>query len=327
MTLLKRCASWALVPALLLSARVGLADSERPDPDAVESENGLADLGTAPDGTALVETLSLRHRSIGELDWHTDYASAYRQAREEGKMLFVFFRDDEHPRIADIYEKDVLASRELAEPLSATVRVVLPLTARRPFEVPEQPELTLLSHSSMKYMYSRQGIVMIDLTSPDSEHYGRVVSAHPFSQGRHYTARATKIVLGLPEGSVTQRALIYAVRMHPAPPVSTTAGKCHGYLCQQAQQSSRLMARYGSVGHHDWGTRSGEISAQTGRSAQEVAAMSGNHSLIEAAIEVVNQWYGSPAHWGIMSAPAAIFGYDLVRDAAGNWWGTGLFAN
>jgi hypothetical protein len=49
--------------------------------------------------------------------------------------------------------------------------------------------------------------------------------------------------------------------------------------------------------------------------------------LIDAAIQVVDQWYGSPAHWGIMSAPAAIFGYDLVRDSAGNWWGTGLFAN
>ena len=26
-------------------------------------------------------------------------------------------------------------------------------------------------------------------------------------------------------------------------------------------------------------------------------------------------------------APASIFGYDLVHDSAGNWWGTGLFAN
>ena len=32
------------------------------------------------------------------------------------------------------------------------------------------------------------------------------------------------------------------------------------------------MATYGSVGHHDWGTRYGEIATQTGRSAMEVAA-------------------------------------------------------
>jgi hypothetical protein len=87
------------------------------------------------------------------------------------------------------------------------------------------------------------------------------------------------------------------------------------------------MARYGSVGHHDWWLRYGEIASATGRSAQEVAAMSNSHTLIEAAIELVDQWYWSPSHWAIMSAPAAVFGYDLVKGPWGNWYGTGLFAN
>ena len=59
---------------------------------------------------------------------------------------------------------------------------------------------------------------------------------------------------------------------------------------------------------------------------KKAAAVSGNRSLIEAAIEVVDMWYGSPAHWGIMSSPATIFGYDLVRAPSGNWYGTGIFA-
>lgn len=322
---LKYCAlSATVVFAFCALAR---AESELPESAESDPQTELADVGAAPDGSSLLDSFPANRRLIGELDWHTDYTSAYRQAQTEGKMLLVLFRDEEHSRIADIYEKDVLASPELRESLSGVVRVAIPLTAPRPFRIPELPGLPLISHSSFKFMYGRQGIAVLDLVSRDSEHYGQVVSAHPFSAGRHYTTRSTKIVLGLPQGTVTQRALIYAVRLHPAAPISTTDGKCHGYLCKKARESSHLMAMYGSVGHHDWGTRSGDIAFNTGRSAQEVAAMSGNQSLIEAAQEVVNQWYGSPTHWGIMSAPAAIFGYDLVRDSAGNWWGTGLFAN
>jgi hypothetical protein len=265
-------------------------------------------------------------RTIGALEWHTSYSAAFKQATAEKKQLFLFFRDEKNPRLADLYEKEVLGSQDLAEPLAEVVRVVLPLDAKRPFRIPENPDQTLMSHSSFQYMYDRQGIAVIDLTDSDSELHGHVVSAHPFSSGKHYTVRSTKIVLGLPAGTVTQRALIYAVRLHPAAPSSTVDGKCHDYLCKQARSSSKLMAAYESVGHHDWGTRYGAIASNTGKSAQEVAAMGGNVPLVDAAVIVVDQWYGSPAHWSIMSAPASIFGYDLVRAPSGNWYGTGIFA-
>jgi hypothetical protein len=264
-------------------------------------------------------------RELAQKDGRAD--PEQREARDAGKMLFVFFRDEEHPRIADFYEHDVLSHDDMHDALSAVVRVVVPLDTSCPICDPEESTPRLLAHDSFKYMYGRQGISVIDLTNPNSELYGQVISAHPFTPGRYYTVRGTKTVLGLPHGTVTQRALIYAVRIHPAAPVSTTDGKCHTSLCKMAREASRLMVQYGSVGHHDWGNRYGAIAAETGRSASEVAAMAGNIGLIDAAIQVVDQWYGSPVHWGIMSAPAAIFGYDLVRDSAGNWWGTGLFAN
>jgi hypothetical protein len=290
-------------------------------------DSDFTETGEIPDREMLARWLSPDGRKIGDLEWHTDYTQAYRQARDERKMLLIFFRNEANSRIAGFYERDVLTSAELRESLSRVVRVVLPLDAVRPFRAPEIPDLKMLDHSSFKYMYHRQGIAMIDLTDPDSELYGMVVSAHPFTPGMHYTVRGTKLVLNLPKGTVTQRALVYAVRLHPAAPVSTTDGKCDSYLCKQARHSSNLMMAYGSVGHHDWGTRYNEIAAAKGKSAMEVAAMAGNTGLIQAAIQVVDQWYGSPAHWQIMSAPASIFGYDLVHDSAGNWWGTGLFAN
>ena len=336
---LMKCAMIASMLPLVLAARPLPADPLLLAILPLTPDAELAELGAVPDGSALQEGSAIQEgsviqelmpfegRTIGKLEWHADYSAAYREAREARKMLFVFFRDEDHPRIADFYEHDVLANSDMHEALSKVVRVVVPLDTMRPLQSPEEPSLPLLTHDSFKYMYGRQGIAMIDLTNPDTELHGQVISAHPFTPGRYYTVRGTKTVLGLPHGTVTQRALIYAVRIHPASPASTTDGKCHGYLCKMARESSKLMAQYGSVGHHDWGNRYGVIAAETGRSASEVAAMAGNIGMIDAAIQVVDQWYGSPAHWGIMSAPAAIFGYDLVRDSAGNWWGTGLFAN
>jgi hypothetical protein len=324
---LTKCALIASTLSLVLSANPLLADSLSQETPAVAPDSEPTELTAIPDVGAALRLSPSAGRTIGKLDWHTDYSAAYREARESQKMLFVLFRDENHPRIADFYEHDVLAHQDLHDPLLAVVRAVVPLTTAQPVLDSEAPEAPLLKHDSFKYMYGRQGIAMIDLTNPESELHGQVVSAHAFTPGRYYTVRGTKTVLGLPTATVTQRALIYAVRIHPAAPISTTDGKCHSYMCKMARESSKLMAQYGSVGHHDWGNRYGVIAAQTGRSASEVAAMAGNIGLIEAAIQVVDQWYGSPAHWGIMSAPAAIFGYDLVRDAAGNWWGTGLFAN
>jgi hypothetical protein len=293
---------------------------------AAASRDSKSDFDSAPGELIPTGEVDIE-RTIGVLPWHTSYSAAYREARARHKMLFLFFRDDAKPRIADAYEANVLADLELERPLSEVVRVVLPIDAKRPFRVPERPGLTLLSHPAFTFMYKRQGVAMIDLTDSESPHYGQVVSAHPFTPGLHYTVRGTRTVLSLPEGSVTQRALVYAVLMHPAAPISTTDGECHGYLCEMARHSSRLMANYGSVGHHDWGTRYSEIASKTGKSAQEVAAMSANPALVEAAIEVVNQWYGSPAHWAIMSTPAKIYGYDFFRAPGGGWYGTGIFAN
>jgi len=323
---MKSLMNYALIAStlsLVLATRPLSAD---PQPDSTPVA-GPSEADPTPDAPALPEAPPVEVRTIGKLEWHIDYSAAYHEAREARKMLFVFFRDESRPRIADLYEHDILSHGDTHEALSAVVRVTVPLDSLCPNCDADEAGQRMLSHHSFKYMYGRQGIAMIDLTNSDAQLHGKVVSAHPFTPGRYYTVHGTRTVLGLPQGTVTQRALIYAVRIHPASPVSTTSGKCHGYMCKMANESSKLMAQYGSVGHHDWGNRYGNIAAQTGRSGSEVAAGAGNMNLIDAAIQVVDQWYGSPAHWGIMSAPAAIFGYDLVRDSAGNWWGTGVFAN
>lgn len=274
-----------------------------------------------------VPTTDSTERKIGELVWHTDYATAYEEARQSKKMLFIFFRDENRPHVADSYERDVLAQSQLHDKLDKVVRVVLPLDVATPGKPLETDVARLLDHSAFDFMYKRQGIAMLDLTDKHSPLFGQVVSAHPFSQGRFYTAHGTELVLGLPRGTITQRTLIWAVREHAAGPLSTT-GKCHDVLLQQANRHSHLQAQYESVGHHDWGTRYSEVAAATGMSASEVAASSwGAQTLVEAAQQIVANWAGSGAHWGMVANPQAIYGYDMVKAASGNWYGTGIFAN
>lgn len=272
-------------------------------------------------------------RKIGTLDWNTDYASAYRQAKRECKMLFLFFRDEHSPAVADAFERDVLSQADLVAPLKEVVRAVLSTNVPQPVEESDVSEDDkapgkLLDHRAFEFMYKKQGIAVIDLAHHEADYLGQVVSAHPFTQTRQYTAAAVKTILNLPGGTVTQRSLIFAVLMHPAAPISTTQGKCHAFLCKQARRGSELMAQYESVGHHDWGNRQNEIVIATGRSGMEVAASGwGQSTLIDAAFQCVDLWYGSPSHWGIMSSPTTFFGYDLVRSASGNWYGTGVYAN
>jgi hypothetical protein len=269
----------------------------------------------------------ISERMIGELTWHTDYAAAYEEARQGKKMLFIFFRDESRPHIADSYERDVLSQSQLRDRLTGVVRVVLPLDVATPGKPLENDVARLLDHAAFAFMYKRQGIAMLDLTDKHSPHFGQVVSAHPFSQGRYYTVRGTELVLGLPRGTITQRTLIWAVREHAAGPLSTT-GKCHDALLQQANRHSQLQAQYESVGHHDWGTRYNEVAAATGMSASEVAASSwGAQTLVEAAQQIVQSWAGSGAHWGMVANPQANYGYDMVKAASGTWYGTGIFAN
>ena len=198
-----RALTLSLVSSLAFAA--ARADDEREPSKTVSTVASIPEAATLPDSESPARLATSPSRKIGTLDWHTDYSAAYRQARDERKMLLLFFRDDANPRIADFYEHDVLAADELREALEKVVRVVLPVDALHPFSDPEKPATKILGHSSFAYMYGQQGIAMIDLTDPDSELHGHVVSTHAFTSGRHYTARSTKIVLELPRGTVNSR--------------------------------------------------------------------------------------------------------------------------
>ena len=273
------------------------------------------------------ETRQVETRQIGDLAWHTDYATAYRQAREEHKQLLLFFRDERDLLTAAQLEQNVLAKPELKATLSKMVRAVVPTTVMAPLPKDAKPEdkpMRVLDYSAFAHMYKQAGLAIVDLVNEKDHLYGHVVSAHPFSSNTLTSVGSVKIMLELPRGTITQRVLTYVLRVHPEQPASVW-GNGDPLLFEQCRVASQLMVNYGSVGHHDWGNRSALIGSHFGNSPMEVASIGGGATLFEAAHSAVSVWRGSGTHWGMMITPNRHFGYDMVQSGNGTWFANGLF--
>jgi hypothetical protein len=264
---------------------------------------------------------------VGGHTWHTDYYEAYRQAQREHKLLLIFFQDAHESSAAAAYLELVLAQPELHDALDEYVRVMLPVDVEVPAS-DDHPAARLLDHEAFEHMEHQHGIAVMDLIDDETGQFGKLISAHPFPPGRYYTMHATQIVLGLPRATITQRALIYAIRIHPECPQSTDCD-VDPRLLSETHKHSRVMARIEQVGHHDWDRRFHELNAHFDNLiVGEVAAVSwGGETLIEGAKDCVAAWRQSPGHWAGVSGAHLFYGYDLVLGASGKWYATGLFAS
>jgi hypothetical protein len=186
----------------------------------------------------------------------------------------------------------------------------------------------VLDHPAFAQMCRQSGLAIVDLTDRDGPHYGQVVSVYPFSPQPPISAEKLAVLLDLPQGSLTQRTLIFAVRAHPEQPASA-ASHLSPLLAREAESHSELQARLALAGHHHWDSRFQAINARLsgGLVAQEVCAESWpGQPLLEAAHECVESWRQSSGHWDAVSRRHALFGYDMKRGANGVWYATGIFA-
>ena len=265
-----------------------------------------------------------RHAIKSELSWLDDYGRGTELAEREGKMLLICFRDTGEDPLCESFESEALADAEVVRLLGAYVRVALPLDAEI---VSGGKHVTLLEHAAFSEMLGRPGVAIIDYMNKDSGNYGRVVSQFPFIKDRPYDAQQMRVILTLPEGSLTQRTLIFAVRTHPERPASAN-GPLDRYLAAEAEQHSRHQARIRLQGHHQWSFRFQRINRRLGSGllASEVCAESWpGEGLVEAAIECVRCWRYSPGHWGAVRAENGAWGYDMKRGSNGIWYATGIF--
>lgn len=262
------------------------------------------------------------------LVWHTDYARAMSLARKQKKMLFVLFHATARNSISEQFESVSLRDAAIQKLLQRYVVVKVPVEA----SITVQGKKTvILEHQAFEEMRGQEGFAVIDFANPDTPQYGHVVTTVPFTRGKYYQFRPhhLAVILDLPAGSLTQRTLIFAVRIHPEAPASTK-GEIDSVLLKEAEQHSSYQARIRNQGHHNWERRFPRLSRlmPMGLRAQEVVAESWPHEgLLDAAVDCVDSWRHSSGHWSAVRARQSRFAYDMKRGSNGIWYATGLFAN
>jgi hypothetical protein len=278
-------------------------------------------------GCVAIRGASDDNSNDGRLTWHTDYAAAYSQAKRERRMLLVNFMAD----------RDSAAQRELDRAVEADLPLKRRLRSMVLVQVPNdyQSEAAnyrgrLIDHSAFYHLGRAPGVAIIDLAHADTVHYGTVVTALPFASSKYYRWRNSHLLvaLGLPPGTITQRTMIWAVRIHPEAPASTT-GDQHRALSEAAARHSAYQARIGVQGHHRWESRFHEVraGANAGEASEVVAESWPGQNLIDSCIDCVASWRHSAGHWRAVRGRHRLFGYDIRRGRNGIWYGTGIFAN
>ena len=300
------------------ATRVAAAEAAGPDPVVSSSE-----AAGEPAPPTLHPTVPAPHEPVAQTVY-TDYRAAMKEATEDRKMLFVYFHERWPNAAQRSFEQLTLADRGIKEKLARYVLLRIPRDASIPMQ---GKQVRLLSHPAFAEMLGRQGVAILDLAHDGSEYYGRVVSTFPFTPGKFYTKEAMSIILDLPPGTLTQRTMIYAVRIHPEAPASTQ-GIFHTALADEAKEHADHQASILLQGHHSWESRFHRINAKlpSGVVATEVVAESWpNEGLVEAAVDCVHSWRQSPGHWGQVRGRPEMFGYDIKRGRNGIWYATGIF--
>lgn len=262
-----------------------------------------------------------------EIVWFDDYAEAMREAKAQQKMMFVWFCGAQNRQFDQRFEAVSLRDKKVRELLDRYVVVKLPLDARI---IIDGQEVQLLKHAAFQELNRAAGIAIIDFANEGTEHYGYVVNALPFSPGKFYRFRPEHlaVVLDLPPGTLTQRTLVFAVRIHPEKPASTR-GSIDPNLVSEAKSHSTYQANIRLQGHHHWGQRFPRISRLLfGLKCQEIVAESWpQEGLVDAAVDVVDSWHHSPGHWQAVYSNQNRFGYDMKKGSNGIWYATGLFGS
>lgn len=258
--------------------------------------------------------------------WLTDYWKAVEEARQQQRMLLIYFACPKGESGCEGFEANTLTVPAICEEMGSYVCLKLDRGAKVSLD---GQETVLLRHRSFSEMVGLPGIAIVDYTRPEASYYGQVVSTFPFLRGRPYDAKQMRVILNLPPGKLTQRTLIYAVRTHPDAPQSTS-GELDEYLASEAESHSTYQARVRLQGHQAWESRFHRINARLpgGLLAKEVCAESWpGESLLEAAIDCVQCWRQSSGHWRAVRSAQPLFGYDMRRGSNGIWYATGIFGN
>jgi hypothetical protein len=270
--------------------------------------------------------------------WIESYSEAMKQAKADKKMMLIHFyrpsdqRRQEAPDAADsvVNIEKQFNRPSIREALDRFVLTKLPVDATITTGGKVQ---RALSHQAFAEMHGGPGIAVIDFAHEDEEYYGYVVSVLPFTPGKYYRFHPSHIeaLVDLPAGTLTQRSMVMAVRIHPEHPASTS-GSEDPVLLSEAAGHSNYQAQNHSLGHQGWGSRFQRIIGKLlGRgipsSPTEVVAESWpGEDLMDSCVDCVDSWRQSSGHWSQVRSQQASYGYDIRQGDDGIWYATGIFS-
>jgi hypothetical protein len=190
---------------------------------------GLLRCTLAP-AVLLAALASISGRAAADsLDWHADYNSALALAKQERKLLLVYFRPAAAQDGSDALESVLARDPVVFGKLSRLVAASLPQEARI---TAEGRSIRLLDHRAFLLLDRKPGVAVVDFTQPDSERYGHVVAAVP--------------VRDLPVDQ--PRALVAALeQQHPLPAPRESEAVWHtdyAAAMQAAQAAGKLLLIY-----------------------------------------------------------------------------------
>ncbi|HEY2827924.1 MAG TPA: hypothetical protein VGJ04_10015, partial [Pirellulales bacterium] len=275
--------------------------------------------------------------AVPKLVWLDDYSDAMKQAKEQKKMMLVhFFRPSDQKRTEAVAAGESVVNIENAfeqpavrENLDSFVLVKLPIDSQINAK---GKSIRLLEHGAFSELHKGPGIAVIDLAHENTEYYGYVVNVLPFTPGKYYrfNPKHLETLVNLPEGTLTQRSMVLAVRIHPEHPASTT-GQENPVLLSEATDHSNYQAQIHVQGHQDWESRFHRILSkllrrgESGMPVEVVAESWPDQDLMDSCVDCVASWRQSPGHWDAVRAKQASYGYDIREGSNGIWYATGIF--
>lgn len=277
------------------------------------------------------------HAPAKPLVWLDDYRTATDQAKADKKNVLIHFyraSDQTKKNAPNAIDSVANIERTLSEPgirerLDNYVLVKLPIET----EIKVKGEsVKLLSHGAFSELRKGPGVAMIDYAHEKAPYHGYVVSVLPFTPGKYYQFRTSHLLtmLDLPAGTLTQRSMIFAVRIHPERPASTN-GEDDPILLSEAKSHSNYQAQIRVQGHHHWESRFQRIigrllgRGKSGSPVEVVAESWPSQDLMDSCVDCVASWRQSDGHWSAVSARQASYGYDIRQSDNGIWYATGIF--
>jgi hypothetical protein len=272
------------------------------------------------------------------ISWETEYEYAMKTAEQSSRCLLIYICADDEVFVPEElshfpvdaacrkFDTEILDDEFVRWGLDWYVLLKLPMDATITDE--EGVEQSIYSLPGFEHMLGLPGLVVIDFARRDAPFYKEVVGILPFLRGDCPTPKQTETFLYLPPGTITQRTLTYAVRIHPDRPLSSD-GEPLPIVVHETTAHALYQAGRGVLTHQNFGARSNRVrEVLGGGSPSEICAQSqAGISLFEGAIACMRLWRYSSAHWSIARKSHTYYGYDMARGRNGSWYAVGFFMN